>query len=463
MQKNLGTDWTDSASASSRAAAILRENTDKAYAALDVVHAQQSKTLFNDPIGHIMSQFTLPGDVETYNYYARKAQVAEGDLNNIISMSSAGAVAANNMKQLTSTDLALAKSQEAATASQLQVDKLKYESAATGIQGISVLQKLNQDQMATTFQLHSAQNSDRSLAMQSEQQSFMREARQQTIDLKVQNDADARSDMTAYNVGIQRTGGAQISDVNAFRRMNATRNSNPDFMATLVAGQMIQAKGNTSGVPVAATSGEAALLYSQSQANLTSNPVGLFLRDRLDDVRNAPGSPKNKAELAAKVTEVVQQRATRDVGAIRDDEPNIYDAPPLPAMVVATPNVYAKDLFFTQELAPILAADKNATLNNTQILTKAVEMAKGGTADFNAAIAGVTNYYKAAVVVNAATKQYAENGLPEQKNGFMASIGGATVNLTNPADVKTFIMKQLGFAMPIWNFGQLNEPGLPTQ
>jgi hypothetical protein len=244
--------------------------------------------------------------------------------------------------------------------------------------------------------------------------------------------------------------------------MMGTINSNPDMAATLVAGQMIQAKGSTSGVPVAATSGEAALLYSQSQANLTDNPVGMFLRDRLDDVRNTPGSPKNKAELAAKVTDIVQQRAIQDMGAIRDDKPNIYDAPPLPAMVVATPGVYAKDLFFTQELAPILAANKNATLNNTQIVSKAAEMAKGGTADFNAAVAGVTNYYKAAVVVNAATKQYLEHGLPKQ-NDFMASIDGATVNLTNPADVKTLIMKQLGFARPLWNFGQLSEPGLPTQ
>jgi hypothetical protein len=108
-------------------------------------------------------------------------------------------------------------------------------------------------------------------------------------------------------------------------------------------------------------------------------------------------------------------------------------------MVVAAPNSFKDDQFFNKELAPILAVDKNATLNNTQILTKAVDMSKGGTADFNAAVAGVTNYYTAAVVVNVATKQYLENGLPKQ-NGFMASIGGSTYDLTNPADVKKYLL-----------------------
>lgn len=443
MQKTLGTDWTDNASASSKWARELKDNTDKAYAALDVVHEQQSKTLFNDPIGHIMSQFTLPADVATYNYYAQKAQVAEGALNEVISSSNSAAVAANNMKQLTSTELAIANSKAAAAASNLQVNKLVLESAGARIAGIEKLQQLSQQQLATVFQVHSAQNDDRRLAMAQEQQAFMREARAQAATEKSQKDDDVRLMMESYNLGAKRTGAAQIGDVSIFRRMLGAINSNPDMAATLVAGQMIQSKGgNTAGVPVAQTSGEAALLYSGGQSNLKGNVAGTFLRDRLQEVRSSPGAPNNKAELAAAVTAKANARAAADVGLIKDDVPNIYDAPPLPALVQAAAGVYAKDLFFSQQLAPMLAADKNVTLNNTQILTKAAEMAKGGTGDFNAAIAGVVNYYKAAVVVNAATKQYSENGLPEQKNGFRASIWGKTLDLTNPADVKRAIMLQ---------------------
>lgn len=452
MQVSLGTDWTNQGSESNYWAQEMRDNAHKAYAALDVVHEGQAKTLMNDPLGFISAQFTLPSDIATQHYYADKYNTAEGALNELTNASNAGAIAAKQMEQRSSQAVSEAKATEALATAAGNVANIQANAAGTKIKGITEINALTTQQADMVFKQHQMQIGDAQLAISQQNaadlhaQRLMQQAqRQDVLDTKAATEADWRTQMDLRNIGAKGMGKAPIDSLQMFQQEYRAQQKNPMYQDMLAYGANVQFNGGVvTGIPVAENAGNAARNYASGGTNLASNPAAGFLAQVWNRQKGLPGAPKDPQALSATVNTIAIAAAKSAMTGIDNSNPqapNIYAAP-IPATILGNAGV-AGNKFIADTLAPMVGVNPTMQMPDATLLAKAADYSKGGPANYAAAVAGVTDYYKRAVIVNAATRMYTENGLPEQK-GYIAKIDGRNVDMTNPTEVKRALFLQSG-------------------
>jgi len=440
-----GTNYDEQGSDSNFWAAEMKGNARKAYEVQDRLLKAQQTDFMTNPIGFINAQFEIPAIASEYNYYASKSNTAQANLQSITQASDSAVMATARSSASTSTELAIAEGQEAAARTAAEVAKMKVNSAGTRIQGIQALNSMSNQQLNIAFQVHSAQNSDKSLKMQEESMAMQREARAQArqdaadrLEAKNAQLDQVKYEMEAYNAGARRTGKMTFSDPKMFLKAYESNKNLPEFTNTLTSGKMlVMNEGVTNGIMVADNAGEAALIYSTGQA---TTPVGKFLKQAVLEAKTDPTAPKDRQGFVGTITPLIVQSAKKQLGSIDDTSPttNIYAAPPPSVML------QAKSLdspFMSSTVKPMLEADGNAKIPDSVMLAKAVEYAKTGKAGFNDAAQSIALYYKHAVMYNNAVNQYVENGLPAQV-GYTARINNKLVNLADEVQVKRYLLGQ---------------------
>ena len=443
--EKFGTSYSDQASESNFWADEMKLNGRKAYESQDKLRELQGKDFLSDPLGFISAQFSLPAAAAEFNYFATKHNTAQANLASITQASDAAVIAAARAAKTTSTEIAIAKGEEAAALNETQVSELIARNAGTRIQGIQQLNNLSNQQLSQAFQLHSAQNSDRSLAMQAQSLAQQAEMRKLALDeAKERLDAknamleDIKYEMDAYNAGARRTGKMTFDSIERFRSAYKANQNSPEFINTMTSGKLLVLnKGVTNGIMVADNAGEAAMIYSTGQA---VTPVAKFLKQQVLDVKQSPQAPKDRVGFIGSVSNVAVERATKQAKRIDQNSPetNIYAAPPASVILQSR----AVDLPFINEMVrPMLEADPNAKIPDSVLVEKAVEYSKTNRGNFNDAAASITSYYRQAVLTNKLTNQYTENGLPEQKN-YPAVLNGKIVDLTDEVSVKRYLLSR---------------------
>lgn len=445
IRLGFGADTTAQGSESNYWLGEMQNNAHKAYAALDAINQKRQATLLDDPLGFINAQFTLPADIATHNYYAEKHNIAEQALNEITSASNAAVIASTNAAAKTSQEEAVAESDKAVQSALYDNARIKEGMAGNRIKGIAEINSLTTAQAAMALQVHQAQNSDRSLVMQEENNKLMREERQARIDKLDETALGDQSMLDAYNAGQRNLKKPTIGSLAEWRVTYRAMQSRPEFQNTLAMGQDIIANGGTTnGISVAGSPGEAALLYaSGATAGNKTSQVASFLTQRLNEIKSLPTPPKDRVALAEAVSIEAKKIATAQVGQINDATPNIYAAPP-PSVILQAPAVAANP-FVAGTIKPLLDADPNVKLPDGVIMGKALDVAKtkGGV---DVAANGIKAYYDQVVMKNSVLNQYVENGLPPQTK-YPAVLDGATVDLTDLTAIKRYIV-QKNFSVP---------------
>jgi hypothetical protein len=413
----------------------MNDAAEKQYQSLDVIQKKQSATLLNDPLGFIMAQFTLPADIETHNYYNQQRQTAEEQLNEINSYSDNAVIAARRAQATTSNATAEAEATLATQKAAAAVAKLQADNAGNKIRGIVELNNLDDKQMSFLLQIHAAQNSDKSLAMQAQNHADMMKLRQDALDLKSEGKANMSATMEEYNAGARRMNKPVFQDITAFTRYFSANNKNPDFQNIWGQGQDILINGgNTDGIPVAMDAGHAALTYaSGSTSGLKGDPAASFLVQNLDAVKSMPNAPKDREALAAAVKDRAVNGATASLREIRSGMDNIYAAP-APSVVLGAVKATSGP-FIDSEIRPLVKGPETK-LPDDVIFTKAVQFAaSNGRGGINTAADDLVKYYNTAVAQNNALNQYREKSLPPQTS-YNANINGAILNLNDPIAVR---------------------------
>lgn len=446
IRADFGADPTEVGSQSNKWLVEMQQTADKAYASLDAIREKQSQTLLSNPLGFIQAQFTLPADIAEHNYWASKHNMAESNLSQITSASDANVIAANRAAATTSTELAIAKGEEAAQIANYNIAQIKEQAAGARIKGIEVLNSLSAQKASMALQIHQSANSDRGLQLQEQAHKDMmadRALRRADTAERLQEKADnleSQEDMRKqFNAAARSNNQAEIPDQRAWRTVVTANAKNPDFWSKIAAGQQIVANdGSSVGVPVASSAGHAAMVYANGGTNFKLDPVAQFLFDRLETAKSTSGAYKDPEAFAAAVTKTAVADATKMGKRIDPNSPNIYSAPP--ASVVLSALGPKTDPFIATVLKPIIDANPKATIPDDVLLGKAFEFAAGNSANYNTAAAGIKTYYDQAVLNNTLTKQFVEKGLPAQTK-YPAVIDGRLVDLTNITDIKKAIIR----------------------
>jgi hypothetical protein len=421
----------------------MQANAHKAYTAMDAVKAGQSKTLLNDPLGYIQAQFSLPADIDTFNYYAQKHNIAEESLNQTIAASDANVIATKRAEQTTSTEVAIAKGQEATQTAAYNLAQLQSKSAGERIKGLQELNAMSAQQASYALQAHQAANSDKSLALQAQAHADAQADRQiriaqmqELMDQKTQKVDDLNYYTSAYNAGAKRVGKSEIS-ADMFRRL--AQQKSPEFQDIFAQGQQLLANDNgvSNGISVAGSAGHAAAIYASGGVQLTPGTVQSYLYDSYEKAKMDPAAPKDREAFVAGVGATAVSNAVKLEGKIDPKVGNnIYSAPPTASVMQAAGT--ATDPFLAAVVKPLVDQDPNIKIPDDVMFGKAFDFA-AKSKDLNAAAAGVSAYYTQAVLKNNVEKQFSENGLPAQK-GYNVVIEGRVVDATNPTSVKKAIM-----------------------
>ena len=413
----------------------------QAYEARDALQAKQGISMLSDPLGWINAQFSVQSDAATFNYYVDKHNEANSRLDQITQSSDAQVIATQRSQQKTSTEYAIAQGEEAAQTAAYNISQLKDKAAGDRIKGIVELNNLTAKDAALALQLHQANNSDRGLALQAQAHKDMMADRADRAAERAERAADKTSTLqdqedfrNQYNANARRNNQTEIPDNKSWRTVFAVNAKNPDFWAKVAAGQQIIANdGASTGIPVAASAGHAAVVYAGGGTNLKKDPVAQFLFDKLSAVKANPQAPKDPEALAAMVTKVAVDEATNQARAINPNVGNIYSAPPVAVVMGAVgPKT---DPFLATVVKPLVDADPNVKINDDVLFGQAFDFAKGNSANFNTAAAGIKAYYDQAVLQNNKLKEYTEKGLPAQV-GYNVVINGQTVDATNITAIK---------------------------
>jgi hypothetical protein len=442
----LSSSWIDQGSRSNKYAAEMRDNYDKAAAVADTIQKKQSATLLDDPLGFIEAQFTLPADIDTHNYYAKKHNNAESAMNELTQATNAAAIANANMKKRTSLESAEAELTKVAETANLQLQSIRRQSAGDKILGLKELNNLTTAQASLAYQALAADNAQQHLAIakqtaadQHAQRMMMAADRAEKMNQKELDRADLVSLMEARNLGAKQLGRVQIESVDLFRREYIAQQKNPVYQDMVSIGQQVQTNnGNITGISLGQNAGTIARNYAAAGTNLTGNVAGTFLAQTYDAVKATPAAAAAKDPVA--FSELVNQQATSiaksQLTNIKDDLPNIYKAPSPSILVQA--NAVKSNPFIVDTVIPMVKVNPNTQIEAGAMLSKAADFSNSS-GDFNSAAAGIASYYKQAVLLNNKTNRYIENGLPRQVK-YEARINNRVVDLTNELQVKSVIM-----------------------
>lgn len=451
-QTALSSSYADQGSRSNYWAKESASNADKAYAALDAINEKKQSNLLSDPVGYIMNQFTLPTDIATHNYYAEKHNLAEGELNRIVKQTTEAGQMANMMQQSTSAELAASKLGELEAQARGEKAKILGASAGTRMAGLQILNQMDVARSDLAFKALGAINADAHLkiAQQSAADTHAMRLMQQEefktkIDAKIEAGQNIQAELDSYNVGARIAHRPEIGDVKTFQRVyqSAILNKNQDFMQVVAAGQEAQLQGgNKDGVGIAKTAGETAGMYSRAPgALIKTDSVAMYMSDTFNKAKLDATAPKDPTAFAAKVSETLLKDAKAKSALIKDNEPNIYAAPPVGVMMQSKAGQQIiSNPFFASTVAPMVQADPTVKIEDGVMFAKAEAFVRENPqANLKVTAAGISAYYRNATVVNNFAKRYIENGLPKQ-DSYVAKINGEPVELSNETQVVRALM-----------------------
>ena len=421
---------------------------------------KQSATIFDDPFGWISNQFTLPVDVATHNYYAQQANSAESEFDSIVDSGTKVGQQTRALEATTSAAKAQGELDKITAQAVAKSAEIKRQGAAFNIDGAKALQSLTENDLSHAAQLVQVKDAQERIALSraqfaatQEQRAIMNEERAKNLQKEKLVEAD-ELDMTAAFNAAARAGG--FAERSRSVIVAAMKRSDPTVVMAINHGADLLANGgNKSGVLVARNAADAAEYYIRVRAN----PVGTdsstvnFLASTYNTIGKAPeiAAIKDLEARKERINATIKTVADQQMLAIKDNEPNIYAAPSVAAVVNQVPALL-NNKFISETLVPIAQSNPTAPTSVASILAAGQAVINKDPARMNEVVQGTANFFNATIKVNNAMKSYAENGLSLQK-GFNAAIDAgalgrtANVDVSNPLIVRTYYMNKTGYNM----------------
>ena len=470
---DLGTDSEKGNYRLSKLAGDRESSYEAAVKAEQIIFDKKQTTFASDPLGWIHAQITMPGDVDVYNHYATRHNMAEDEYNSIVQSTTLTAQANNATKTTVSAALADANLQVVAAQADKERAGIQAKYSQFNISGAQALQGLSQQQLTNAHSALSEQEALGNFQMRQANMAAAHASRQEANARRALLDdqrialgeekaairADQETTAGYYNEAVRKLGGVELPTPQVLALLRTDKTGHVGNLMRY--GQEVQDAKNagvgSDGIPVLGAGMSAADLPSilrTARARPTALDSGVygFAAEKVDEIVRTQGAAlgKDPAERSAKIAEFVKIEAVKQLTAIdtSKDSSNIYAAPtpkqltesvPLMAKYPALAEVIKRSV--DNPDVPIKDADiiasaklevrKNPSKQNLEVVAKSLEA-----------------YYTAATTYNNVHKQYLEKGLPQQTT-YNASIPtGAfgrnqTINLRDPIQIKRLLLEEI--------------------
>lgn len=434
----------------------MKANYEQATTLDKQIQAKKAVSFFENPLAHIVAQLTLPGDVATYNGYARAYNAAEERYKTIT-----GAVTATGQMDATvqqGTSLALRDAQNKELMAKAKIDALKItqEGAKIGIEGYKTLASMTSADLSAAAQSVNVDLEIKKFALYKTSQE-LQELQKQTLIAGLQDRIkqkqvtaeEMQSTLDFYNAGALKFGAPTQS--NPAVVMKWITQGKADALNYYNWGQNSQLSGRTIGLPLAPSAGQAAETLYTSRANNPvmndSNSPAAFMASEYEAALRNPqfAAIRDPKQRDAALSEVIHSDIIKKFATISPDESNPYQAPAIQTIVKALP-IVTKNPFVANSIVPLgTEGQANQPANPEMILGAAKTYLADHPEKFQETVQGIAQFFRAATLVNNHTKDYLSYGLPNQvqynaKLKFGNIFGASTSNLTDETEVARLLM-----------------------
>lgn len=428
----------------------------KADINLQAIHNKESTGFLDSPLQYIANQFTLPQDREEYNYHAQRFNLAEQALASLNSATQSTTLTQNAIAEIkTAASLEAATQVTKAKSAQL-ADEVKQQNLLYNIQGLKIVQDINQQGVDLLFKTQSALVSQENLDIARQHLEETRkvhmlqlEERQDKIDKNKADLAEVQELGKTINDGRFSLGLAPIPTGRAIQLMKMGGDIGNQIKYQYSIGALQQSVGKPI---IAEEPGMAAKVVTETQAPLSPamDPIRKLLTSVYSDAATGKLDKKidikNEGQVIGATNSTIKTVVSNMAANIKTgDTTNIYAAPDLAS--VSTSQAVQDSVLYQKVFQPALVAGNLTESNPDLLISLATNATQKGIISYEEAVQGITNYYKQVTLLNNTTKDYSRVGITPQTT-FNTKIQDPTglmtkYDLTNPTMVSNLIAKKL--------------------
>lgn len=392
-------------------------------AAAQVVAQKQNVGFFDDPLQHILNQFTINDDIDKHNALNEQLQDATDSMDTLNKLTQQTAITQEALKEPITAAAMAASAKNTADTAALASGKSQRDALQYNAQGITAALSLSRESLSTQFQAVTAQTQQQNVQialdhLSLERQRFDWQQQEKTIADAARNkntDIDTYT-MAKINDGLVRMGMDPIpqNSPRAGSVLSAIKSGAASGSIYAQAFQISNDSEAAGGATILAPSPAGAVeLLSKLPLKLTpaQEPIRVLLEDATQATRsNATVNLKDKNSVAASLnTDATTILATMARKISPGDSGNVFQIPPLGAVITASPELQTLPVV-SKVIAPMIAA--GADVSNPDVVFQSVmsEVTKG-TITVPEAIEGMAYTYQRAVKVNLEARQLQSFGL----------------------------------------------------
>jgi hypothetical protein len=426
-----------------------------AMAKFAVVKDKQSLNFFTNPLAYVSAQMTLPADIAEYQKYKGQFEGAETAHNETLSAVTATGQMNKTIEQQTSVALQDAKNRQLLAKSSADQAALLLKSGALNLDGIKVLSSLTAEDLSsanhsiqTTLSLAHYELSLRSADSMEAVRKINAEMLSERLEQKQTTAAEQQKTLEWYNTGARKFGAPEQNDYKVVYTL--LKSNQPQAVNFVGYGQQSEVSGTQFGIPLAATPAQVISTLMKSRANPVvgdENSPARFLADQFNTVSKNPAWQAQKPEgKEAILNDAIRIEAVKQQAGISMEKPNMYKAPSISAIAAAIPPEALGNRFIQESIIPLgVGAGNNQPTNPDLILGAAKAVLEKDPSRFNEVKQGIAQFFRAAVKVNNASKDYAGMVLPQQMTynarlKFGSLFGDSTHDMTNETDLARLLL-----------------------
>lgn len=391
--------------------------------AAQVIAQKQSVGFFEDPLQHILNQFTLNDDIDKHNAINNQLNEATDSMDTLNKLTQQTAITQEALKEPITAAAMAASARNTADTAALASGKSQREALQYNAQGITSALSVSKEALGTQFQAITAQTSQQNVQialdhLSLERQRFDWQQQEKTIADAARNkntDIDTYT-MAKINDGLTRMGMDPIpaNSPRAGSVLSAIKSGSASGSIYAQAFQISNDSEAAGGATILAPSPSGAVeLLSKLPLKLTpaQEPIRTLLEDATQATKTDPGvNLKDKNSVSGSInqnaTTILAQMAKK---VSPGDSGNVFQIPPLGAVITAAPELQSLPVV-SKVIAPLIASGADVS-NPDIVFHAAMDAVSSGTITVPEAIEGMAYTYQRAVKVNLEARQLQSFGL----------------------------------------------------
>lgn len=388
-----------------------------------VIAQKQSVGFFDDPLQHILNQFTLNDDIDKHNAVNQQLNEATDSMDTLNKLTQSTNATQDQLKEPITAAAMAASAKNTADTAALASNKAQRDALAYNAQGIQSALSLTKESLNTQFQAVNAVNSQQNVQIALDHLDLSR----QQFDFQKQEKAIAdaarnkNTDIDTYTMGRVNDGlvrmGMDPIPMNSPRAGSVLSAIKGGQASGTIYGQAFQISTDSEaagGATILAPSAAGAIeLLSKLPLKLT--PAQGPVKDLLDSAvlmtkGDASVNPKDISSVRQSLNSNATQLLARQAQQINPgDSGNVFQIPPLGAVITAAPGLQNLPVV-SKVIAPLIASGADVS-NPDQVFHAAIDAVNTGKITVPDMIEGLATTYQTAVKVNLEARQLQSLGL----------------------------------------------------